>query len=340
MSHTSTTENFSKRLIIIGILIILLAVSFWSGSRYPALDDKASMGGSTQLEDPLSFNALLELQEGDFILKRIAYTTINWVNTNKQGMAFGVLLGAAFLTFLSMLRTKGTRNSFINSLIGFITGAPLGVCVNCAAPIARGMHDAGARLETTLATLISSPTMNVVVLTMLFSIFPVYVGVIKVSVTLIFILFVIPLLSHSLFRKEALATTNDDRACMLPQVNAPIKEKWLHAFVSVVMQYFHNLWYIIRLTVPLMLLAGFLGATIITVVPLEMLVDHQVSFLGILSIAFIGVFLPDPIAFDVVVTAALLAAGLPMLYVMILLVTLGTYSIYSCMVLWTSVSGV
>lgn len=112
-----TAANQNKRLIIVGILIFILAAGFWSGSRYPALDDKASMGGMTQLEDPLSFNALLELQEGDFILKRITYTTINWVNTNKQGMIFGVFLGAAFLTFLSMLRTKGSRNSFM-------TGAP------------------------------------------------------------------------------------------------------------------------------------------------------------------------------------------------------------------------
>lgn len=338
MRKTRTTVDVNKRLIIVGLLIVLLATAFWSGSRYPALDDKASMGGSTQLEDPLSFDALLELQEGDFVLKRITYTTINWVNTNKQGMAFGVLLGAAFLTFLSMLGTKGTRNRFFNTLIGFITGAPLGVCVNCAAPIARGMHDAGARLETTLATLISSPTMNIVVLTMLFSIFPVYVGIIKVSVTIIFILFVIPLLSRFVFRKEALATIENDSVCKISQPEISQDENWPQALIRTLKQYLHNLWYLIRLTVPLMLLAGFLGATVITLMPLESLVDYQVSFSGIVLVALVGVFLPVPIAFDVVVTAALLAAGLPIIYVMILLVTMGTYSIYSCMILWTSIS--
>ena len=54
------------------------------------------MGGETMLEDPLSFEAFLELQEGDSTGRLILLTTINWINTNLRGMAFGLLLGAAF----------------------------------------------------------------------------------------------------------------------------------------------------------------------------------------------------------------------------------------------------
>ena len=32
-----------------------------------------------------------------------------------------------------------------------VIGTPLGVCVNCAAPIARGMYTSGLRAETTLS---------------------------------------------------------------------------------------------------------------------------------------------------------------------------------------------
>ena len=45
-----------------------------------------------------------------------------------------------------------------------------------------------------------------------------------------------------------------------------------------------------------------------------------------------------PIAFDVVVTAALLAAGLPAGYAMVLLFTLGIFSVYSFSVVWEAVS--
>jgi len=81
-------------------------------------------------------------------------------------------------------------------------GTPLGVCVNCAAPVAKGMHDGGARLETTLATMFSSPTLNIVVLTMLFSMFPLYLVVIKLTLTLTFILVVVPLLARWVFTDE------------------------------------------------------------------------------------------------------------------------------------------
>ncbi|OOZ39085.1 hypothetical protein BOW53_12975 [Solemya pervernicosa gill symbiont] len=272
------------------------------------------------------------------MIQRIGYTTINWIDTNKKGMTFGVLFGGAFLTFLGMLKRRSHRNGFVNSLLGFATGTPLGVCVNCAAPIARGMHDAGARIETTLATLISSPTMNVVVLTMLFSIFPIYVGLIKVAMTLLFILVIIPLLAHYIFPAERDASGDSAACCLVPQPEFQASEGWLQATIGALHQYLKNLWYIVRTTVPLMLVAGFLGSAIITLVPLESLIDSEITILGVFIVAIVGVFLPVPIAFDVIVTAALLAAGLPMLYVMILLVTLGTFSIYSFMIVWNSIS--
>ena len=67
-------------------------------------------------------------------------------------------------------------------------GAPLGVCVNCAAPIAKGMYAGGARAESTLSAMVASPTLNVIVLTMLFSILPFYMAVMKIALSLFVIL--------------------------------------------------------------------------------------------------------------------------------------------------------
>ena len=65
----------NKRVLFVLAVIIATAVTFWSGSRYPSLDEKAIMGGSAQLEDPLSFEASIQIQPSDGTAKRILFTT-------------------------------------------------------------------------------------------------------------------------------------------------------------------------------------------------------------------------------------------------------------------------
>ena len=110
------------------------------------------------------------------------------MHTNQQGMVFGILLGAALFSLLKAFRRRAFDSSFGNTLLGVAMGMPLGVCVNCAAPVAKGIHAGGGRLETTLAAMVSSPTLNVVVLTMTFSILPIYLALTKLAFTLVFIL--------------------------------------------------------------------------------------------------------------------------------------------------------
>ena len=154
-----------RRLILIGGLMALLAIEFWAGSRYPALNEKLMMGAATPLAG-LAFSPLLAIAPDETMLRRMLYETVNWIYTNRQGMSFGVLFGAALMTLLGLLSRRAFRSRLGNTLAGLLIGAPLGVCVNCATPIARGMHSAGAKAETVLATMISSPTLNVIVLSM------------------------------------------------------------------------------------------------------------------------------------------------------------------------------
>ena len=328
----------NKRVAFLGFVVVALAVAFWSGSRYPQLDEKAFMGGDIKLEDPLSFDAVVQLQTGDPLAKRIAYSTINWLHTNKQGMTFGVLLGATFLTLLRLFRRRSYVSGFGNTLLGVVMGAPLGVCVNCAAPVAKGLHHAGARIETTLAAMVSSPTLNVVVLTMLFAIFPPFIAVTKMAFTLLFILVAIPLMARYLFRAE-LAESVEAAACALPETVAiRPNETWLEAALGAARDLLGNLWFIVRTTVPLMFLAGLLGAALIHLVPLATLSTVGSGAITMTLIAAAGLFLPVPMAFDVVICAALLAAGMPILYVTILLFTLGIYSVYSYFIVANTIS--
>ena len=167
----------NRKFIILLIFIIGVASSFWLMSRYPTLDSKAALSGSEAFEDPLTHEAHFHAPRHANFVTRVAYTTLNWYETNWRGMAFGLVLAAGFYTLFKYIPRQSSDRRFRNSFLGMFAGTPLGVCVNCVAPIAKGMYEGGSKMETALAVMFSSPTLNIVVLTMLFSIFPFYMAV-------------------------------------------------------------------------------------------------------------------------------------------------------------------
>ena len=328
----------NMRILLVLAVLVATATMFWSGSRYPSLNEKAIMGGSAALEDPLSFEASLQTQPGDPLPQRILFSTVNWVETNLEGMTFGLMIGACLLTLIGLISVRGHRNGYVNSALGVLVGTPLGVCVNCAAPVAKGMHDGGARLETTLATMFSSPTLNVVVVSMLLSIFPPYLVVIKLTLTLVFILLVVPWLSRRVFSDERALTYDDSLCAIAPAEPSQPDGSLASALFMTGSDLIKNLWYVVSRTVPLMLLAGALGAVAANLLPLQTLVDLEPTVASLVLVALVGIFLPVPVAFDIVVVAVLISTGVPMIYSMTLLFTLGIFSIYPFMIVWRSIS--
>jgi uncharacterized membrane protein YraQ (UPF0718 family) len=346
-----------RRVLLTLALMATLVALFWAGTRYPQLSEKAAMGGDLAMEDPMAFEAVLPVDSDDPFLQRVLFSTANWAYTNQKGMAFGLLLGAGLMTLLPLLRAVAFHGVLPNTLLGIVIGAPLGVCVNCAAPIARGLHASGARIETSLATMVSSPTLNVVVLAMLFSLFPVYMAAMKLGLTFAFLLLAIPLLTRTVFRQERVEAAAAQRVAeapshtsLAPATGASLRagdsasSGWGPALRWVALSYSGSLWFIVKRTVPLMVLAGLLGALLVTAIPLERVADlfPRDGFLPVAGamglVSLVGLLLPVPIAFDVVVVAALSAAGMPAPYAMALLFTLGIFSIYSFSVVWESIS--
>jgi uncharacterized membrane protein YraQ (UPF0718 family) len=326
-----------KRLVIISIICIAIAGYFWTQSRYPALNEKAMM--SSRLEtNRLSFNTKFDIDENASFTNRILLGTANWAYTNKQGMTFGVVFGGAFLTLLQILPPSKRKNGFVNSLKGLFTGAPLGVCANCVAPIGQSMYESGSRIETVLATMISSPTMNVIVLTMVFSLFPFSFALIKVIATLILILVVIPWVTKILFSKENDIKRVKEVEVSVDEVNKVNSESWITASITIIKFFAKNLWYLIYKTVPLMLVAGFLGIVLLEFIPLESFVFLKESPLSLILVALVSTVIPAPITFDVIVASALNTAGLSSSLTMVFLIASGTYSIYPMFILWKSIS--
>ncbi|MGY3439611.1 MULTISPECIES: FG-GAP-like repeat-containing protein [unclassified Marinovum] len=321
-------ENKS-RFFLAALIVLLLAYLFWTGSRYPALDEKAMMSGAIQLEDPIGFEAKIQLTSDMGFAERVAVSTLNWINTNKKGMIFGLLFAAALMTLIASLRQRAFRSPWANSVLGMFIGAPLGVCVNCAAPIARGLKASGLRAETTLSAMIASPTLNIVVLTMAFSLLPAYIAGLKIGLSLLIILVIVPLVVRWGLPAPSIAPINTPPTEFFRAPEIDANESVLGSGLAVLKSYVANLVFIVKLTVPLMFLAGFLGALAGTLLPQDVLGSLPFSLGILVVVAAVGLFLPVPIAFDVVVTGALLSAGASHGYVMALLFTLGSFSIYS-----------
>lgn len=343
----------NKQLLLSILLMLIVALTFWLSSRYPALNEKAMMGDQTAVSG-IAFDVVIPVENTAVWWEKVTFNFINWAYTNKQGMTFGLLFAAVLMLLITQLRKKQFKNPFANSLFGMVMGAPLGVCVNCAAPIADGVHRAGGRLETSLAMMVSSPTLNVIVISMLITLFPLHMVLLKLGFTLVFVLLIIPLLVHFLVNKKAqnlsfsdpLAKTSNEmeNPFGIDDVIIDTQMTWLSALRWVIVRFLKHLWYIIKIAVPLMLLAGLLGSVVISFVPWDLVSNLDVnlqwewSVLSMIVIALIAAFLPVPMAFDVVIVAVLMASGLPIRYSMILLFTLGIFSVYPWLLIKRSVS--
>jgi hypothetical protein len=188
------------------VLAILLAVSiaaiFWSQQRYPALLKKLHAGSGVKVAGTISFDALLPVKPEMPAAERIARTSVNWLYTNRFGMYFAIPFGAALMTLLAgAVPPKRFDSAAGNVLCGAVAGAPLGVCTNCATPVAQSLIVSGASTRMTVAAMISSPSFNPVVVAMAFVLFPLHLASWRIAVPAV-LLACLPLLVEENKRKK------------------------------------------------------------------------------------------------------------------------------------------
>lgn len=305
------------------LLSFSIGLYFWVDSRYPALLKKLHSGKGIRISGALSFDALWPVTPGMSLLPRIAHTTVNWMWTNRVGMTFGICFGAALLTLLPMFSRVRFRSAAANTLLGTATGMPLGVCANCVAPIGRGLFMAGASPSTVLATMISSPTLNLVVLAMALTLFPLPIALVRLAVPLV-LLAAVPWMVRGYEPVTQVCPSLDSDGWFLPTA-ATFKN------------YLKNLARLAWTTVPWMILAALLGAIAAELLPAQS-IPAKVTVVGIFLVALLGAFLPVPMAFDVAAAYVLMTRGVPMPYVVTLLCTLGVFSIYPFLILGRTIS--
>ena len=308
----------NKLLLLAGVWVVALCAAFWSSSRYPDLQAKANSGGAAMLQAPLAFEAVV-MADGDGFLAGVTATFLNWLHANRYGMAFGLALAAAVLVVLRATGPIGQHRGARGAFLGVLMGAPLGLCVNCAAPLTRGMHAGGVRNETTLALLLASPSLNVIVVVMLFAMLPLHVALLKVVATLALIILVVPLLARFLThdRPQPAELAQMDRPVLpLPALDnhssvvAGTSARAIRSFLSA---YASALWLVVRLTVPWMLVAGLPGATMVALTPWQELasavadLERYQRLAGLFGLGLFGLVMPVPVAFDVFICTALWA---------------------------------
>ncbi|MBV9887125.1 MAG: permease, partial [Acidobacteria bacterium] len=229
----ASSATWRSRTIAI-VLMVVIAGIFWIDSRYPALMKRYNAGTTISAKGSLTFGLVYAVDRSMPLTTRVWRTTVNWLDANRVGMTFSFLFGPAALTFLTMLRRRRTTSVYLNTLFGAAAGAPLAVCTNCIAPIARGFFASGMSPESVLAAMFASPALNVVVLAMTFVLFPVSVGLLKLFTVLFLIFVFVPLVSK---RQGASAPIE----CA---IELPVSETWGQAIITTLSSYFKNFWYI------------------------------------------------------------------------------------------------
>jgi uncharacterized membrane protein YraQ (UPF0718 family) len=345
MSTTTARYNIARvrcrwrPIIMVSTAALLLGV-FWFASRYPQLLSKVSRVG--EVLPSMTFSSQLMTVAADApVWLRILAATVNWLDSMKIGMTFGVLFGALLHTVLRYYPLKIGKNLYLNSLKGALVGVPGGVCANCAVPVACGVTRGNGRVEVALGFLFSSPNFNPVVVMLTFMAFPLAMGLTKYAILLLVILFVVPTLIRWLERDKPLPVFSaiDEAATCAITLPPPddCQERFVSVFGELAKDFGKHVWMLLKPTIPLMLLASVVSAILLVLIPWESLLS-EVTPLRMAFASLISTFMPVPIALDVMFAAQLQQQGVPAGYVMMFAMTLGVYSIIPSIYLWREVS--
>jgi len=217
----------------------------------------------------------------------------------------------------------------------------MGVCANCAVPAACGVTRGHGRVEVALGFLFSSPNFNPVVVMMTFMALPLAMSLTKYAILLFVILLVVPFLIRWLEREKPLQvfTVGDEEASCAIKFPPPddCQERFTTVFGELAKDFGKHVWMLVKPTITLMLLASVVSATLLVLIPWDSLLS-EVTPLRLAFVSLISVFMPVPIALDVMFAAQLQQQGVPAGYVMMFAMTLGTYSIIPSIYLWREVS--
>ena len=230
--------------------------------------------------------------------------TINYLAVVWPALLFGVLIAGLVRAFVSpshvalLLGPGAVRQQ----LVGGMAGMPLMLCSCCVTPIFSSVYAGGARLGSSLAIMLSSPSLNVAALLLTFLLFPRDMAVARTAMAA-FAVFVLPVMIERLAGAEAspkvFSVSPGPSGEVLPPDPLGVIRSWVVSSGNVAVK-----------TLPLIvlgvyasgLLAGWFGQPASLDAP---------TGLVIAGVAFLAALLALPTFFEIPFALLLLANGFP-----------------------------
>lgn len=320
-------SNWKVATIIYITLIVICSSLFWYFSRIPDLNGKIDEVGFTGFIDVLSNRPIFRPSENSSDIEKMKIAFINWAITNKNGMLFGIFIASLFLALFSTLTIqRNVLKNWITSSLGTALGMPLGLCVNCAAPIV-GSSLSSRSILLSLSILLSSPNLNIIILPLSLNLLPFNIIFTKILFTILLIFILLPNLVRNESFKKKLKSENPFL------FNPSFKTKNVKELIKITYQ---SLYFISKKTVPLMFLAGVIASVISVLFPLQNF--GTFGWISVFPVAIISTFLPVPVTFDVVLVNQFIENGIPLYIAGTMYYGLSSFSIYAFVIVGNFIS--
>ena len=298
-----------KRAVGVCLLVVLLTL-FLIFNRIPKLDTvRADLAEATATEEQCFQGFCVETRPDTPLLTRWWDTSVTYLRLVALGMTFAFLVAGVTEAFLFPIgQSKGlSARGLRGSLKGLIVGPAMNLCSACIVPISAAFRGRGSSIETTLAIVHGSSTLNLPAIIMVAMVFSPMIGGTRIAVSLVGALLLGPLVAAVVGarggRPTGLHVDVDPEAGVGSTWTTAIREgsrDWLRA----------SLGYLIKLG-PVMILAGFASALVLQWVS----PDTVSRFLGdnltgIAVAATLGILINVPLLFEIPLVAALLLVGM------------------------------
>ena len=307
MLDTSLKKKRAVGLVILAVLLTL----FLLFNRIPKLDTvRADLAIATSSQQECFQGFCIETQEESSLLSRWWDFSITYMRLVALGMTFAFLVAGVTEAFLF---PQGSSQSFAaggvkGSLKGLIVGPAMNLCSACIVPISSAFRQRGASIESTLAIVQGSSTLNLPAMIMAAMVFAPMIGGTRIALSLVGALLIGPLVAAAVGERgrvsPGLTITVDPvgrntSATWSETLSEGLKD-WMWASFN----------YLIRLG-PIMVLAGFASAFVIQWVSPETVSTYLGdNLLGILVAATLGLLINVPLLFEIPLVAALLLVGM------------------------------
>ena len=300
-----------KRAVGLVLLAVLLFLFLWF-NRIPKLDTvQADLAVATAPAAACFQGFCVDSAPGSTLLSRWWDFSLAYLELVSLGMVFAFLIAGLTEVFLfppSREAQSGWAQPGIRgSLRGILVGSAMNLCSACIVPISSAFRRRGAGLETSLAIVQGSSTLNLPALLMAAVVFTPLLAGSRVGLSLVGALLLGPLVARLAGQRLSPVPgplpgdgPQDQPQMSWGQVLTQGFRDWLIASVK----------YLLRLG-PLMVVAGFAGALAIQwVSPETVSIYLGDNALGVVVAATLGLLINVPLLFEIPLVAALLLVGM------------------------------